>query len=85
MCVDRFKVTLIWLCYRMVFCMCGKKIVGRIFPIKRRIKRAVIDGRAVYIIELPEEFNHIWRELYENNREVTFFIIEEDRDEVLNK
>jgi len=35
----------------------------------------------VYIIELPEEFNNIWRELYENNREVTFFIVEEDEDE----
>jgi len=60
--------------------MCGRKIVGRIFPIRRRIKRAIINGRLVYIIELPEEFNHIWRELYENNREVTFFIVEEDKD-----
>ena len=65
--------------------MMSRTIIGLIFPVRRRVKRAIINGRLVYIIELPEEFNHIWRELYENNREVTFFIIEEDRDEVLNK
>jgi len=60
--------------------MSGRKIVGRIFPVRRRIKRAIINGRLVYIIELPEEFNHIWRRLCENGEEVIFFIVEEDKD-----
>jgi len=64
--------------------MTNRTIVGRIFPV-RRIKKAIINGRLVYIIELPEEFNHIWRELYENNKEVVFYMVEEDKDEALNK
>ena len=69
----------------MVFVMTDRTIIGRIFPVRRRIKRAIINGRLVYIIELPEEFNHIWRELYENNKEVVFYMVEEDKDEALNK
>ena len=65
--------------------MTNRTIIGRIFPVRRRIKRAIINGRLVYIIELPEKFNNIWRELYENNREVVFYVVEEDKDDVLNK
>jgi len=58
--------------------MISRTIVGRIFPVRRRVKRAIINGKLVYIIELPEEFNHIWRKLYENNKEVIFFMVEGD-------
>ena len=61
------------------FCMTDRMIIGRIFPVRRRVKRAIINGRLVYIIELPEEFNHIWRELYENNKEVVFYVVEEGK------
>jgi len=61
--------------------MTDRTIVGRIFPVRRRIKRVIINGRLVYIIELPEEFNHIWRELCENNKEVVFYVVEEEEDE----
>jgi len=61
--------------------MSSRRIVGRIFPVRRRIKRAIINGRLVYIIELPEEFNNIWSELYKNSKEVVFFIVKEDEDE----
>ena len=61
--------------------MTDRIIIGRIFPVRRRVKRAIINGRLVYIIELPEEFNHIWKEFCENNKEVVFFIVEEDTGE----
>ena len=61
--------------------MTDRMIIGRIFPVRRRVKRAIINGRLVYIIELPEEFNHIWRELCENNKEVVFFLVEGSDDE----
>jgi len=58
--------------------MSGRRIVSRIFPIRRQVGKAIINGRLVYMIELPKEFNHIWRELYKNNKEVIFYIVEED-------